>query len=134
MVETTISQDLLKKAVKVHGHFGPFLVLGLKMGLLAEELSGGKILSCEVEAIDEKPYLCAVDGLKAVLGDSVTVVVKKGDGVAAKFNKSDRSALVVSVKKQVIDKYACVPWEKCEESAYEVLRKETSSLIEHHAA
>jgi len=129
-----ISQDLLKKAVKLHGHLGPFLVLGLKIGLLAEELSGGKIRSCKVEAIDKKPYLCAVDGLKAVLGDNVTVVVKKGTGITATFNKPDNSAFVVSVKKHIIDKYAQVPWDKCEESAYEVLRRETKSLMEHRTA
>ena len=129
-----ISQDLLKKAVKLHGHLGPFLVLGLKMGLLAEELSGGKIRSCKVEAIDKKPYLCVVDGLKAVLGDNVTVVVKKGTGIVATFHKPDNAAFVVSVKKDVIDKYAQVPWERCEESAYEVLRRETKSLIEHRTA
>lgn len=129
-----ISQDLLKKAFKLHGHFGPFLVLGLKMGLLAEELSGGKIRSCEVESIDKKPHLCAVDGLKAVLGDNATVVVKRGTGIVATFNGPDSSAFVVSVKKHIIDKYAQVPWEKCEETAYEVLWKETKSLIEHRTA
>jgi len=126
-----ISQSLLKKAVKSHGHLGPFLVLGLKMGLLAEELSGGKIRSCEVEAIDKKPYLCIVDGLKAVLGGNAAVFVKKGTRIAATFNKPNNSAFVLSVKKHIVEKYAQVPWEKCEESAYEVLREETKSLIEH---
>ncbi len=129
-----VSQILLKKAVKLHGHLGPFLVLGLKMGLLAEELSGGKIQSYEVEAIEKKPYLCVVDGLKAVLGDNVPVGVEKGTGIAATFHKPGGSAIVVSVKKHIIDKYAEVPWEKCEESAREVLQKETESLIEHRTA
>jgi len=133
-VKKMISQDLLKKAVKLHGHFGPFLVLGLRMGLLAKELSGGKIRSCEVEAIDKKPYLCVVDGLKAVLGGNAPVVVTKGTGIVAKFNKPDNSAFVVSVKKHIIDEYARVPWDKCEESAYEVLRRETKSLMEHRTA
>jgi formylmethanofuran dehydrogenase subunit E len=129
-----ISQNLLKKAIKLHGHLGPFLILGLKMGLLAEEASGGKIGGCKVEAIEKKPYLCVVDGLKAVLGNKTVVVVRKGAGIAANFNKRDNTTLVVSVKKHIIDEYAQVPWEKCEETAYEVLRRETKSLLEHHNA
>lgn len=33
---------LLKEAVRFHGHMGPFLVLGFKMGFLAK-----KILNCD---------------------------------------------------------------------------------------
>jgi len=59
-----VSQRLLGKAVRLHGHLGPFLVLGLKMSLLAKKILRGKPEKCEVETINSKPFLCVVDGMK----------------------------------------------------------------------
>jgi len=63
----TISKELLDHAVRLHGHLGPFLVLGLKMSLRAEKVLGEKPEKCEVETISSKPFLCAVDGIKTVI-------------------------------------------------------------------
>jgi formylmethanofuran dehydrogenase subunit E len=70
----TISEELLKDAVRLHGNLGPFLVLGLKMSLRAEKILGEKPEKCEVETINSKPFLCVLDGIKAVTG-SVAVNV-----------------------------------------------------------
>jgi len=59
-----ISEELLKDAVRLHGHLGPFLVLGLKMSLRAKEILGEKPEWCAVETVNCKPYLCAVDGIR----------------------------------------------------------------------
>jgi formylmethanofuran dehydrogenase subunit E len=70
---TIVSRELFENAVRLHGHLGPFLVLGLKMSLRARKILGRKPSGCEIATISGKPYLCAVDGIKAVIGNAVTV-------------------------------------------------------------
>jgi len=119
----------LERAVELHGHLGPFLILGLKMGLRAERLLGGRVRTCEVEVIGRKPYLCTVDGVRAVIGDNV--VVKEGDGIVATFHEAGGKEVVVRVKEEVIKRYAHVPWEQCKEKAHEVLGENEENLLGH---
>jgi hypothetical protein len=125
---TIISSELLENAVKLHGHLGPFLVLGLKISLRAKKILGGKPSECEIATINSKPYLCAVDGVKAVIGDAVTV--KEDDGLSAKFCTADGKEIVFRVKRGLVKKYAEGPWEKCEEYAHEVMKSDDESLFE----
>lgn len=61
----------LAQAVKFHGHLGPFLVLGLKIGnaaikrLKAERYFG---ILVSVEGADKKPKSCLIDGLQLATG------------------------------------------------------------------
>lgn len=59
---------LIKRAAKFHGHLGPFLVLGLRMGLagLRElNLKGGeRKLQVTAKLPYSIPYSCTVDGLQ----------------------------------------------------------------------
>lgn len=124
----SISEKLLEEAYRLHGHLGPFLVLGLKMSLRAEEILGEKPLKCIVGTVNRKPYLCAVDGVKAVLGESLTEV-REEDGLVAKFSGVNGET-TIRVKRSLVEKYAKVPWEKCEEYAKEVMVGSDSQLFE----
>jgi formylmethanofuran dehydrogenase subunit E len=126
---TTLSEELPENAVKLHGHLGPFLVLGLKMSLRAERILGGKPEKCVVKTINSKPFLCVLDGIKVRIGnDSVTV--REGKSLSARFSKADAKDAVISVKKNLIEKYAKGPWEKNEEYAYEVVQSGDEQLFE----
>lgn len=125
----SISKELLEKAVKLHGHLGPFLVLGLRMALKAEEVLGEKPRGCEVETLNRKPYLCAVDGVKALV-EKGPVIVREGNGLAAKFSGAAGKAAAVKVKATLLKKYAEGPWEKCEEYAREVIQSSDEELFE----
>ncbi len=39
-LKNNIPKELIESAVKFHGHLGPFLILGLKAGLYANEVLG----------------------------------------------------------------------------------------------
>jgi len=119
----------LKDAVRLHGHLGPFLVLGLKMSLRAEKILGEKPEGCAVETVNCKPYLCAVDGIKTVM-ESDAVTVRKGEGLTVKYSGVNGKEVVIRVKKALVKKYAEGPWEKCEEFAYEVIRSDDRQLFE----
>jgi len=120
---------LLDKAVKLHGHLGPFLVLGLKMSLRAKKILGRKPSKCEIETINSKPFLCTVDGVKAVIGSNA-VTIMEGKGLSAKFSKAGGKKVIVRVKKALVEKYAEGPWEKSEEYAYEVIQSNDEQLFE----
>ncbi len=124
-----IDKELLEKAVRLHGHLGPFLVLGLKMSLRAKEILGEKPEGCKVETVNCKPYLCAVDGVKAVM-ESDAVTVREGEGLVVKFSGANGKEVVIRVKTALVKKYAEGPWEKCEEYAYEVIRSDDRQLFE----
>jgi len=124
-------EDILKKAVEIHGHLGPFLVLGVKMGLLAKSLLNKGIQKCEVEVIGEKPYLCTVDGIRTIIGDRITI--KEGKGITATFHSIEGTRAILTVKEPIIKKYAQVPWELCEEKAHEVLEESEENLLMWHS-
>jgi hypothetical protein len=125
----TISKELLDHAVRLHGHLGPFLVLGLKMSLRAEKVLGEKPEKCEVETINSKPFLCVLDGIKTVIRRDA-VSVREGNGLSAKFGKANGEEVIVRVKKDLVGKYSEGPWEKSEEYAYEVIRSDDEQLFE----
>lgn len=124
-----ISRELLEKAVNFHGHLGPFLVLGLRMSLKAEEILGEKPERCVVETVNSKPYLCAVDGVRVMLGNNA-VKVLEGEGLTARFSGGNGGETTIKVKKSLLERYVQGPWEKCEEYANEVMEKGDSQLFE----
>jgi len=122
-------EQILSKAIEMHGHLGPFLVIGVKMGLLAERLLGEKARICEFKTIKRIPYLCAVDGIKAVIGENA-VIVKEGNGINATFRGTHGKEVVLEIKKSIVEKYVNVPWERCEESAHEILLEDEKNLLD----
>jgi len=128
-MQTTISKELLENAVRLHGHLGPFLVLGLRMSMRAEKILGEKPSRCELETINSKPFLCVVDGIKAVIG-SDAVTVREGSGLSARFGKAKDGEVVIAVRKALVEKYAEGSWEKSEEYAQEVIQSNDEQLFE----
>jgi len=124
-----LSQHLLDIAVKAHGHLGPFLVIGLRMGLLGKRLCDGEAQECRVEVIGEKPPSCAVDGIKVALGET-NLSVKPGSGVSAVFTAATRGNVAVRVRERVLKRYRSVAWERCERAATEVLQSSDEDLFE----
>jgi hypothetical protein len=126
MTLTIVEKDVLDKAVSLHGHLGPFLVLGLKMGLKARSIIGMPNY-CEVFTIMRKPYVCAVDGLRTVVGGNI--ILHEDDGLSARFSNGMKS-VIISVRKNLVEKHVKTPWDKCEESARLILGTADEELFE----
>lgn len=62
--------DVLKRAVDFHGHLGPFLVIGVQMGLMGRRFlkNGGAVV---VKTGDKPPLSCVIDGIQASSGYTV---------------------------------------------------------------
>ncbi len=65
-------KDLLNESEKFHGHLGPFLVIGVKAGLIGlrelEKKRGEKDLFVRVFCRDSTPFSCVLDGLQFSTG------------------------------------------------------------------
>ena len=70
-LERKVKQDLdsaIEKAVDFHGHLGPFLVVGVRMGITAlqrlETRKGDAALRAVVSVKRSVPFSCAIDGIQ----------------------------------------------------------------------
>ena len=61
---------LLVAAGRFHGHVGPFLAIGLRMGLLANERMGRAPMDmkAEVRVVPRPPRSCTLDGIQYASG------------------------------------------------------------------
>ncbi|MEM3712731.1 MAG: FmdE family protein [Thermoproteota archaeon] len=126
MSSITIQKEVLDKAISIHGHLGPFLILGLKMGMKAIGIIG-KPSSCEVFTVMRKPYICAIDGLRTIIGNNI--ILRESNGLSARFSNG-KNSIIISVKESIVEKYAKTPWGKCEENAYLIMKSSDEELFE----
>jgi formylmethanofuran dehydrogenase subunit E len=67
--------SLLRKATDLHGHFGPWLTLGVRMGLLGLRELGAKKgeaqLHVTVVLQYRLPFSCMLDGIQATTGCTI---------------------------------------------------------------
>lgn len=95
------SEDLLRRAISFHGHVGPFLVVGLRMGLVALrmlEASGWFDLRCSVKLSRSTPDSCVIDGIQFSTGCTMgkcNIEAEEGEGIAADFTKEDKKLSIV---------------------------------------
>jgi len=95
---------VMKKAADFHGHLGPFLVMGVRMGLIGVRELG-------VEGNDEKlrvtamlrnsvPFSCIIDGIqvatKCTIGNK-KLKLRNSSKIAAKFEFQGEERVTVAV-------------------------------------
>lgn len=119
---------LLSRAVEVHGHKGPFLALGVRASIEALRKLR-RIDTCIVSCPQVKPYLCVLDGIKAVIPDIVVEVKGSDSGLNITF-RSSRSMLSLSVRRGVLERYLGRSWDILPILADEVLSMDFYDLFE----
>ncbi len=89
---------LITRAVEFHGHLGPYLVCGVKMGLLALRLLGSRAgLIATAETGVTPPVSCLVDGLQVATGCTLgkgNIAVLGGGRPRALFRTKDQSVAI----------------------------------------
>ena len=91
---------LLEAGVKFHGHLGPYLVLGLRMGVIAVRIlkpKGLHELSVRVWTKKTPPQSCLLDGIQVSSGCTLgkgNVRVEAAEHVRATFRRGRRSVLI----------------------------------------
>ena len=124
--------SVLKRAAEFHGHLGPYLVLGLKMGVLAKNTLNADPFEIRAEIHTEKitPRSCILDGIQFTSGCTLgkgNIDVMESDEIFGVFYK-DNSKILIKVKKEILEKiekvsdmeeYARILFEKKDEELFE---------------
>jgi formylmethanofuran dehydrogenase subunit E len=99
---------LLAKAVDFHGHLGPFLVLGIRMGIIAQSMLEAESLddlSAVIFVEPHPPASCTVDGVQVAsgctLGKGTIRISGASDRLTGAFRVGER-ACTVSVRIQAL--------------------------------
>jgi len=96
-------EDVLSKAAEFHGHLGPFLTIGVRMGLLAKQTlktNGFKDLSVTVNTGNKTPLSCVVDGIQVATGCTLgkgNIAVTNLKEISAAFH-AKHNAIQVKMK------------------------------------
>ena len=99
------SRDLLQEGVRFHGHLGPYLALGLRMGIVAVRVLKPKALhelSAKVWTKKTPPQSCLLDGIQVSSGCTLgkgNVRVEAAEHIRATFRKGRRSVLIEPTEK-----------------------------------
>ena len=101
---------ILGRAENFHGHLGPFLVIGVRMGLIGLRELGLKHASKElqVEALlkDSIPFSCILDGIQVSTGCTLgnqRLTVKNSLGITARLKSRGKKPVRIIVKESVLD-------------------------------
>jgi len=100
---------LLARAVEFHGHLGPFLVLGIRMGVIARSMLNAQNhndLTAIMFVNSKPPVSCTVDGVQVAsgctLGKGTIRVSESVDHIAGEFHAGDRIC-TITVKPKLLN-------------------------------
>lgn len=140
MIKLTIEQDniesMVNQGIKLHGHAGPYLNLGIKMGLLALEILKAKgyfDLSVEAELEYRRPMSCFVDGLQISTGCTMgkgNIRVKNQPGKVNALFKTENKNLRITLKPEIVESLNFEE-ESCENLSQKILSIPNNELFDY---
>jgi len=98
-------QHLLKSGIAFHGHLGPYLVLGLRMGMLAvRDLKPKQLheLSAVVWTQELPPQSCVLDGIQISSGCTLgkgNIGVRGSRRTKARFRRGNQTLVIGTTEK-----------------------------------
>ncbi len=87
----------------------------------------GDVSKCVAQTIVRKPYLCALDGVKACL--KCDILVEEGEGLSFTFFNGSQK-LRMSLKTEQLQEYYNRHWNELEHLADEVASKDALDLFD----
>ena len=129
-----LPNDLLEGAMKFHGHLGPYLILGLKAGLIGVAHLGKSYfgLRAVVETDGHPPRSCFIDGIQFASGcttGKANLEAKVGYNVSVQFMRGDRRINIV-LKEDILGTLEQLTSERqVEAKSREVLSKSDTELF-----
>lgn len=113
-IECNISPELtsiLEKAAEFHGHLGPFLAIGVRMGLIGLDrvsMAMGDSLEVTASLPLRVPFSCIIDGLQVSTNCTVgnqKLSLKDCPSIQATFERKDNGQkIVVALNQSVFEK------------------------------
>jgi len=132
------SEELLLSAIEFHGHLGPYLVLGLKAGLFANQTFGRDPMKTEaiIKTKTTPPQSCFADGVQFSTGCTFgkgNISLAEGEGLLVTFKKNNQE-LTLKLKKEIIEEMDSLPsqdeaWENFAKNLYQREIKEIFEIV-----
>jgi len=117
-MDRTDIKGMIERGTILHGHAGPYLNLGIRMGVLALNILNVKgyfDLSVEVELKNHRPVSCLIDGLQISTGCTLgkgNIKIKDNPNITRAIYKSDKIKLIICLKPEItklldFETYSC---------------------------
>jgi formylmethanofuran dehydrogenase subunit E len=120
-------EQLLSDAIHFHGHLGPYLVLGLRAGLHANQILGRNPMTTTalIAAHTAPPQSCFADGVQLTTGCTFgknNISMVETEGLAVTFRQESKQ-LILHLRKEIIHEINSLPpqeeaWESYARSLY----------------
>lgn len=99
---------ILDDIKKFHGHIGPYVIIGYKIGIIANKLLDSDPFSKKVKIWTKKfpPMSCVIDGIQLSSGCTFgkgSIVVKNGEFLKTEFSNNEGKKIQISLKMQIKD-------------------------------
>ncbi len=105
-------KDIIEQAASFHGHLGPFLVVGVRMGLIAlmeldmKQHDGQVLVTLSLPL--RVPFSCIIDGLqvttKCTIGNQKLSLINS-EKIEAEFERKDNGRrIVIGLNQQTFEK------------------------------
>ena len=125
--------SLLEDASAFHGHLGPYLVLGMRMGSLARRILNATPfeIRAEIHTEGRTPRSCILDGIQFTSGCTLgkrNIALIESTELFGVFYKNDTS-LRITVKKEITERIAEA--KDIEECAKDFFEKDDTELFEY---
>lgn len=128
-------EEMIERGAEFHGHLGPFLVLGIRMGLLAlKDLGspGHKEIDARVRTGTTPPISCLVDGIQISTGCTMGKgnIVTEDLGMAEATFSVDGMSLTLRVKDRMMEEIKSGKYSSLEDFAWEVSKRPDEELFD----
>ncbi|OGF68007.1 MAG: hypothetical protein A2Y62_20415 [Candidatus Fischerbacteria bacterium RBG_13_37_8] len=115
---------LLSTAIAFHGHLGPYLVLGLRAGLHANQVLGKEPMQTKaiIKTHSAPPQSCFADGVQLTTGCTLgkgNISLIDAEGLSVHFQQNDKSITCI-LKAEIIAEMSSLPQK---EEAWEAFAK-----------
>jgi len=104
-------ETVLRRAVEFHGHLGPFVVIGARMGLIGVRELGAKRndgrLRVTAQLKDSVPFSCVIDGIQVATNCTIgnkKLRLRNSSGIAARFKLRNEKQVTIRVHPAIFER------------------------------
>jgi formylmethanofuran dehydrogenase subunit E len=101
----------IRTAEKLHGHLGPFLVIGVRIGKTAKKILGVKgndKLQAEAKVPLSTPFSCVLDGIQAItsctVGNQKLRITNSKKEITISFTLDSTETIRICVRPEIVEK------------------------------
>ncbi len=130
------SDETLRRISEFHGHLGPYVVVGYRMGGVANRLLGADAFAKTAVALTggKPPRSCVIDGIQlssgCTIGKGTIGLIDQGEVASIFLSKKDRRRVKISLRQDKSEEISSVQHGGMEELARKLYSLDDEELFE----